>query len=265
MPPTRPTYRMRETARLLCVVGLVFPVYSRLVNISNTLPRFDVDGDYVDAHDGLVVAVNGTYYLYGEAYQNQTLATPYPWADTPQLGVYTSPDLLTWTYRGNPLPDSVLTGTKWIPNVWFDGMMCFAMSGVTRFEVHVSCRQNRRSGSSCGWVQGRGIRRHLRTGYPLHLSTSALARASDPPSGRMALGCSSTTTGQGGCARLNLGIQLTIATSPLTLPPPIHYSYVVFAVGGQVRPPPCPYCQRRPLTATRQLHPPPPVSSRARG
>ena len=92
----------------------------RLVNISNTLPRLDADGNYVDAHDGLILEYNGTYFLYGEAYGNQTLANPYPWPDTPQLSVYTSPDLLTWTYRGNPLPDSVLGGTKWIPNVWYD-------------------------------------------------------------------------------------------------------------------------------------------------
>ena len=93
----------------------------RVVNISNTLPRYDIAGNYVDAHDGLVLEHNGTYFLYGEAYGNQTLSTPYPWPNTPQLGVYTSSDLLNWTYRGNPLPDNVLGGTKWIPNVWFDG------------------------------------------------------------------------------------------------------------------------------------------------
>jgi hypothetical protein len=59
--------------------------------------------------------VSGTYYLYGEAYGNQTLATPYPWSNYPRLNVYTSPDLVSWTLRGDPLP--MIPGTLWIPNV----------------------------------------------------------------------------------------------------------------------------------------------------
>ena len=85
-----------------------------IVTIRNDVPRRAIDGSYVDAHDGMILVVNETYYLYGEAYGNKTLATPYPWSDYPRLAVYTSPDLVHWTYRGQPLPD--LPGTQWIPS-----------------------------------------------------------------------------------------------------------------------------------------------------
>eukprot|EP00937_MAST-01D_sp_MAST-1D-sp2_P004462 g4462.t1 len=88
---------------------------ARVVTIHNDQPRLDVNGDYVDAHDGMILHHNGTFYLYGEAYGDQTLATRYPWAQWPRLKVYTSPDLVTWTLRGDPLP--MVTGTLWIPNV----------------------------------------------------------------------------------------------------------------------------------------------------
>ena len=87
---------------------------ARRVVIRNDVARRAVDGSYVDAHDGKILAVNGTYYLYGEAYGNQTLATPYPWSAYPRLAVYTSPDLVTWTYRGAPLAS--IPNTLWIPS-----------------------------------------------------------------------------------------------------------------------------------------------------
>ena len=90
---------------------------ARTVTIYNDRPRLDVDGAYVDAHDGMILEHDGIFYLYGEAYHNQTLATPYPWKAVPRLKVYTSPDLVTWTYRGDPLPD--VPGTLWIPNVFY--------------------------------------------------------------------------------------------------------------------------------------------------
>jgi len=88
---------------------------SRTVTIRNDKPRRDIHGDYVDAHDGKIVEHGGVYYLYGEAYGNQTLAEPYPWKHYPRLKVYTSTDLTAWTLRGDPLP--MVPGTLWIPNV----------------------------------------------------------------------------------------------------------------------------------------------------
>ena len=48
-----------------------------------------MDGRYIDAHDGKIVAAHGQYYLYGEAYGNQTLAEAYPWKSWPRLKVNT--------------------------------------------------------------------------------------------------------------------------------------------------------------------------------
>ena len=86
------------------------------VTIRNDAPRRAVDGSYVDAHDGMILEHEGTYYLYGEAYGNQTLGTQYPWADWPRLAVYTSPDMVSWTYRGPVLERSQVGGTLWIPH-----------------------------------------------------------------------------------------------------------------------------------------------------
>lgn len=90
-------------------------VSARIVTLHNDHARRDINGDYIDAHDGKILEHNGTYYLYGEAYGNQTLATPYPWKQWPRLKVYTSHDLTNWTLRGDPLP--MVAGTLWVPNV----------------------------------------------------------------------------------------------------------------------------------------------------
>eukprot|EP00040_Diaphanoeca_grandis_P016272 m.83882 g.83882 ORF g.83882 m.83882 type:complete len:395 (+) comp25683_c0_seq1:126-1310(+) len=104
---------------VFCLVLNLKQVNSKTVTIHNDQVRRAVDGSYVDAHDGLILEHNGTYFLYGEAYNETTLATPYPWPNYPRLSVYTSTDMVNWTYRGGVLPDSV-PGTLWIPNVIFD-------------------------------------------------------------------------------------------------------------------------------------------------
>ena len=92
----------------------------KLVTIRNDSPRLDVDGNYIDAHDGCIVARGGTYFLYGEMYGNATGGTfPGDWGNAPQLAVYTSPDLLAWTFRGSPLSSETADATKWIPNVLY--------------------------------------------------------------------------------------------------------------------------------------------------
>ena len=45
----------------------------RRVIIQTEAARRDIDGNYIDAHDGKILFHNGTYFLYGEAYGNQTL------------------------------------------------------------------------------------------------------------------------------------------------------------------------------------------------
>eukprot|EP01050_Picozoa_sp_SAG11_P030963 SAG11_NODE_9394_length_916_cov_1.313341_1_plen_89_part_00 len=71
---------------VLCVVS---STSAKKVTIHNDQARRDTNGDYVDAHDGKIVFHAGTYFLYGEAYGNQTLATPYPWHAWSRLKVYT--------------------------------------------------------------------------------------------------------------------------------------------------------------------------------
>jgi hypothetical protein len=65
----------------------------------NATVRFDTRGNAVDAHDGMIAVFNGTYYLYGTAYD-----CGYHWrgAGTPFCGfkVYSSSDLAHWTDRG---------------------------------------------------------------------------------------------------------------------------------------------------------------------
>lgn len=46
---------------LVCLMALLLlPVGARNATIYNDRPRRATDGSYVDAHDGLVLAVNGT-------------------------------------------------------------------------------------------------------------------------------------------------------------------------------------------------------------
>ena len=92
-------------------------VMAKMVTIQTDAARRDVAGNYIDAHDGCILVHNKTYFLYGESYRNQTLASPYPWKTVPRLNVYTSPDMLKWTLRGDPLP--MVQGTLWIPNVMY--------------------------------------------------------------------------------------------------------------------------------------------------
>ena len=104
------------------------------VTIYNDRPRYDVSGDYVDAHDGNIVHHNGTFYLYGESYGNLTgrpFAPAPGWGSAPQLSVYTSPDLVSWTFRGHLFNSSVPSGpsfTKWIPTaLWSPACSCFVL------------------------------------------------------------------------------------------------------------------------------------------
>jgi hypothetical protein len=61
--------------------------------------RFDTNGNALDAHDGEITRFGSTYYLYGTSYDcGYLFGTP----TSPFCGfkVYSSPDLVHWTYRG---------------------------------------------------------------------------------------------------------------------------------------------------------------------
>ena len=73
---------------------------AKLVNISNKMERLDVAGNVVDCHSGNIIAVNGTFYMYGEHYGNSVGFGASPPALFPKISVYTSPDLAAWTFAG---------------------------------------------------------------------------------------------------------------------------------------------------------------------
>lgn len=105
----------------VCFFAAAAAAHARVVTLRNDLPRFDVTGAYVDAHDGCIVArpaaLGGGYLLYGESFQNAS--TEFPWPHNPILAVYYSPDLLEWTYAG-PVLSNPPAPTQWIPNVLYD-------------------------------------------------------------------------------------------------------------------------------------------------
>jgi hypothetical protein len=110
----------------------------RNTTLYNDRPRFDVDGQYVDAHDGMILAhtfpnASTVYFLYGEFY-NTTRGGAFPWGRYPQMSVYTSEDMSTWSYRGQAVDESYSSSSKWIPNVIYDKQL-------KRFVMWFGCGQ----------------------------------------------------------------------------------------------------------------------------
>jgi hypothetical protein len=150
----------------LVLVAALATAMARSVAIRNDIVRVDVDGNVVDAHDGCLVAFQGAYYLYGEYYGNLTGSSfaSGGWGAAPQLSVYSSPDLVSWTFRGHLFNSSVpsdSTYTKWIPTalvrngtitLWFgSGAWSVATStdGIT-FELATRYTTSRLGGSTDG-------------------------------------------------------------------------------------------------------------------
>ncbi|MFC5006811.1 family 43 glycosylhydrolase [Dactylosporangium cerinum] len=102
------TCRLRvAVAALLILVAAVVAgpahadVTTTIVNsdaAGNQLSRFDVAGNSLDAHDGSLIQVGNTFYLYGTSY-----ACGYEYQHNSNFcgfKVYSSPDLVHWTDRG---------------------------------------------------------------------------------------------------------------------------------------------------------------------
>lgn len=109
------------------------------VTLDNTRPRRTVDGVLMDIHDGNVMQwrAGGLYYWYGMGYGNCTeidgWIPPYqcPGIYKPfgacgfrtdhAVNVYSSPDLVNWTFAGNVLPlDQRPTGIYFRPKVVYN-------------------------------------------------------------------------------------------------------------------------------------------------
>lgn len=85
--------------------ALVAAAQAKLITIRNDVPRLDTDGNIIDAHSGMILPVNGVFYLYGERYTNSTGFGPSPPQLFPKIVVYTSTDMQSWTYGGEVLTD----------------------------------------------------------------------------------------------------------------------------------------------------------------
>jgi len=106
--------------------------------ISNTELKRDTMGRLMDVHDGQVVQwADGQWWWYGMGYQNCTESVGFiPPFNCPGIykafggcgfrvdhavNVYTSPDLATWTFRGNALPTEARpNGIYFRPKVIFN-------------------------------------------------------------------------------------------------------------------------------------------------
>jgi len=86
----------------ICLSFLITSTFisSLQVTISNDEYRYDTQGNFIDCHSGNILSINGTFYMYGERYDNVSGIGASPPIMRPHLVVYTSLDLLTWTYRG---------------------------------------------------------------------------------------------------------------------------------------------------------------------
>jgi len=90
---------------------IFFAASAHSVTISNKLPRIASDGSIVNSHDGNVVYFNGTYFLYGEWFGSGNYVVTGNEL-LPKLSVYTSPDLVSWTFQGLLHNNSGETVTK---------------------------------------------------------------------------------------------------------------------------------------------------------
>jgi hypothetical protein len=84
------------------------------VTIDNTVPRRDVNGEIIDAHDGCLQLFDTGFYLYGTAY-----GTNNGYTTANRYRVYSSPDLMRWTFAGELLKDQP-SGVYYRPYVVFN-------------------------------------------------------------------------------------------------------------------------------------------------
>jgi hypothetical protein len=91
-------YGIAVTAALL--VLFVSMAMARQVTIHNNIPRRDVAGNIIDCHSGMILPVNGVFYMYGEHYGNTTGFGPSPPLLYPKIVVYTSTDFVSWSFGG---------------------------------------------------------------------------------------------------------------------------------------------------------------------
>ena len=100
---------------LLLLIAFCLAASAATVSISNVVPRRSSDGLIMDAHDGNVVVLNGTYYWFAAGY-GECQEPPGPngcvygfkgcgFFLNHSVNLFTSTDLVNWTAHGNVLPE----------------------------------------------------------------------------------------------------------------------------------------------------------------
>jgi hypothetical protein len=98
---------------LLCIT-LTFMSCAQTLVVNNVLPRKDVEGNIVDAHDGKVIQFGDTYYWYGTAYAKTT-----GFVRSNYYQVYSSKNLMQWKKEGALLKEQP-SGVYYRPNVIYN-------------------------------------------------------------------------------------------------------------------------------------------------
>lgn len=91
-------FRPRTCVALCCLVPLSLQMaIAAVTSIQSGVTWLDNHGDPVNAHGGGIWFENGKYYLYGEHFSGGT-------NDFKAMAMYSSPDLMNWTWVGKVLP-----------------------------------------------------------------------------------------------------------------------------------------------------------------
>ncbi len=98
MPSHKPNFYGQALACLLMVfvASCSRSPKTQTFTISNVNPRYDTDGQIIDAHGGCIQFFNGRFYLYGNAFGTNRGDFQF---DCP-FAVYSSPNMVDWTFEG---------------------------------------------------------------------------------------------------------------------------------------------------------------------
>ncbi|GAA4271153.1 family 43 glycosylhydrolase [Aquimarina gracilis] len=107
---------MKNTVAYILLICLVLPLssFAQTINIDNTKPRLDTNGQIVDAHDGRVIQFGDTFYWYGTSYGSTNGFTTQN-----HYRCYSSKDMTKWKYEGKLL-DIQPEGVYYRPHVIYN-------------------------------------------------------------------------------------------------------------------------------------------------
>lgn len=107
----------RNVNFVLTIIGWLFCIFvypNGTITINNINPRYDSNGNIVDAHDGRIMKFGDTYYWYGTAYGNTD-----GYGTTNHFHCYKSTDLTVWTPCGDMLTNPP-SGVYYRPHVVYN-------------------------------------------------------------------------------------------------------------------------------------------------